>query len=132
MNDTTSGFNIRSTVVTDSKGKIITNNKNMKSIDGVQFIFNNGYIVTLVGSDEKGDNTNILFGTGHISIMKYNSEDLTQVPIPVTGLIMDKLNHKPTEKEKEKNCSMFMYVDVYRFFEIIEYVKQIGETKNGA
>lgn len=103
------------------------NIKNDKQLSGIQFILDNDYIVSLVAA--KSEKAKIAMYTKcHISITKVININTGDVKY-VTKDIMDAMNHTPTHEENEKSCSLFMSTDINKFFEVLNFVRNLKKEE---
>ncbi len=103
------------------------NVKKDKQATGVQFMLDNGYLVTLVAGKPENDKA-AMYSNCHVTVTKIidiatgNVEHLTK-------FIMDSINHTPTKEELEKDCKLFINTNLNKFFEVLDFVRNIKKEE---
>ena len=103
------------------------NVKKDKQATGVQFMLDNGYLVTLVAGKPENDKAT-MYSNCHVTVTKIidiatgNIEHLTKS-------IMDSINHTPTKEELEKDCKLFINTNLNKFFEVLDFVRNIEKEE---
>ncbi len=97
------------------------NIKSDNKINGIQFILDNNYIVSLIASNPS-KNPNTMCSRGIITVSYFEDVNTSKVQ-HVTKSIMEEMNYTPTKEEKEKDCNAFMNKDINEFINILNYVK---------
>lgn len=103
------------------------NIKNDKQLSGIQFVLDNNYIVSLVAA--KSEKTKVVMYTKcHVSVTLITDISTGNVKY-ITKNIMDAMNHTPTNEENEKSCSLFMNIDINKFFEVLDFVRNLKKEE---
>ena len=103
------------------------NVKKDKQATGVQFMLDNGQLVTLVAGKPENDKA-AMYSNCHVTVTKIidiatgNVEHLTK-------FIMDSINHTPTKEETDKDCKLFINTNLDKFFEVLNFVRNIKKEE---